>query len=230
MHDAFHLGSSPLARGLHYHSFALVIIDRIIPARAGFTPTHKRQYHTAQDHPRSRGVYLDGVPTVGEYAGSSPLARGLLLTIWGCSTRSGIIPARAGFTRPPRGGPRHQPDHPRSRGVYAIEVRAPYHPDGSSPLARGLQAWENAFDSAGGIIPARAGFTWQAPANPFEDQDHPRSRGVYSNMDSSSSGRGGSSPLARGLPERRLQGLAQERIIPARAGFTLRTKMNEIMP
>ena len=51
------MGSSPLARGLHHHALALIVIDRIIPARAGFT-IEAREYSTGrEDHPRSRGVY-----------------------------------------------------------------------------------------------------------------------------------------------------------------------------
>ena len=53
-----YFGSSPLARGLRASHSGSVKIERIIPARAGFT----RQGHVwsarSSDHPRSRGVYL----------------------------------------------------------------------------------------------------------------------------------------------------------------------------
>ena len=172
--------------------------------------------------------------------GSSPLARGLLTAYQGCLCVLGIIPARAGFTFifsfPSDSGE----DHPRSRGVYHSSPLLSVFLRGSSPLARGLQIETMGFSHSFGIIPARAGFTgrscgWHAPRS-----DHPRSRGVYwpvmwvarATVGSSPLARGllwgspttgvykGSSPLARGLRGARFEPGAQERIIPARAGFT----------
>ena len=73
-----------------------------------------------------------------------------------------------------------------------------------------------------GIIPARAGFTiWGATFPPLI-WDHPRSRGVYPfRMAFRISGLG-SSPLARGLLPREIYDFVDNRIIPARAGFTSR--------
>ena len=56
-------GSSPLARGLHHRPRAGVVVDRIIPARAGFTTSIKENKCRWQDHPRSRGVYTCGSRT-----------------------------------------------------------------------------------------------------------------------------------------------------------------------
>ena len=50
--------------------------------------------------------------------GSSPLARGLLLTGGPWEEIAGIIPARAGFTMRPLTCVMNAQDHPRSRGVY----------------------------------------------------------------------------------------------------------------
>ena len=74
-------GSSPLARGLPIPRPGAIPTIWIIPARAGFTFSAFRACRTPQDHPRSRGVYLDGP--------LKPLVRGR------------IIPARAGFTPRP---------------------------------------------------------------------------------------------------------------------------------
>ena len=52
------LGSSPLARGLPSHTQNGVIPARIIPARAGFTVICAALRPLAEDHPRSRGVYI----------------------------------------------------------------------------------------------------------------------------------------------------------------------------
>ena len=70
------------------------------------------------------------------------------------------------------------------------------------------------------IIPARAGFTRLASAGRPLPEDHPRSRGVYPCSWLGGRGRRGSSPLARGLPDRAFIWAVRARIIPARAGFT----------
>ena len=172
-------GSSPLARGLlngWHHDRGQ---HRIIPARAGFTPITPRRARTVGDHPRSRGVYKEGVHALLRRIGSSPLARGLQLADVGLVALLGIIPARAGFTR---AGMTRDPtgaDHPRSRGVYQVLCRgrrwwvgssplARGLPDvnrqlillqGSSPLARGLRYRPRGARPGDRIIPARAGFT-----------------------------------------------------------------------
>ena len=72
----------------------------------------------------------------------------------------GIIPARAGFTGVGDGGGQAREDHPRSRGVYTMPVNADNVLGGSSPLARGLRQDQVDRRRRGGIIPARAGFTY----------------------------------------------------------------------
>ena len=71
-----------------------------------------------------------------------------------------------------------------------------------------------------GIIPARAGFTWNIYDGGDADWDHPRSRGVYWTARTCRRRAQGSSPLARGLQVLcPLVGRGRG-IIPARAGFT----------
>ena len=111
-------------------------------------------------------------------------------------------------------------DHPRSRGVYGQCDRGVALSVGSSPLARGLQCGLPVDGQLQGIIPARAGFTPRTINRDAESGDHPRSRGVYGNIRGYATSRGGSSPLARGLPVRNYLAHPTARIIPARAGFT----------
>ena len=144
-------GSSPLARGLRAGSFQGVGGGGIIPARAGFTSTHRPRNWCESDHPRSRGVYAAETGSTPGIYGSSPLARGLPPRTHRPPGSHRIIPARAGFTRTPPSPASHPPDHPRSRGVY------PRTPHTST--------------SGGGIIPARAGFTLADPWNP-NDEPH----------------------------------------------------------
>ena len=194
------LGSSPLARGLR--------------------PSGQAARALALDHPRSRGVYGGRAAPFSSRGGSSPLARGLLYCREAGKVVEGIIPARAGFTYPfgwvnCAGG-----DHPRSRGVYLRDLGAAVEPTGSSPLARGLPRQEDHGVVPVRIIPARAGFTYGPAAAGTCRRDHPRSRGVYDGSPAVERFQAGSSPLARGLLQKRLGRLRHRRIIPARAGFT----------
>ena len=132
-------GSSPLARGLLRESAPGQQRRGIIPARAGFTGRRRRVLPSGRDHPRSRGVYQDeGTEIFRE---------------------KGIIPARAGFTGEEGEPPVDVGDHPRSRGVYAPGSGCGSWRTGSSPLARGLRGRRRRGGRAGGIIPARTGFT-----------------------------------------------------------------------
>ena len=91
----------------------------------------------------------------------------------------------------------------------------------SSPLARGLPSARLNTTIATRIIPARAGFTWAGGASPCWPPDHPRSGGFYAHRRESRNEPPGSSPLARGLRVRERRERCHERIIPARAGFTV---------
>ena len=197
----------------------------IIPARAGFTVAELPDAAIVRDHPRSRGVYMLWRPSARSRTGSSPLTRGLQVRTTTMSHSARIIPARAGFTRPPRRSCDHAQDHPRSRGVYPMTPRAGGTLAGSSPLARGLHQHPPHGQAARGIIPARAGFTASASTCARTTRDHPRSRGVYAATRPTRPTCSGSSPLARGLPGRLHPAGGQRRIIPARAGFTVRSRL-----
>ena len=121
------------------------------------------------DHPRSRGVYPDQDHSIPLIDGSSPLARGLRRALSRRSSLLRIIPARAGFTHGRPGPVCADQDHPRSRGVYRIEMTNWPTAPGSSPLARGLHAVALSLFDEGGIIPARAGFTLADPWNPNDE-------------------------------------------------------------
>ena len=152
-------GSSPLARGLRPCDQGCRPVRGIIPARAGFTALRCGAFLYARDHPRSRGVYKFAVWRWATTAGSSPLARGLLMARPVSTKATGIIPARAGFTGPVPTRAPARPDHPRSRGVYCVGNYLFAAFLGSSPLARGLLESQENQKTIGRIIPARAGFT-----------------------------------------------------------------------
>ena len=218
--EAVRRGSSPLARGLPRPVSRTAQVSGIIPARAGFTIGRGSTGVSKSDHPRSRGVYLHGIPRLPSFLGSSPLARGLPVDMILRSPDIRIIPARAGFTRTPGHSPGTCGDHPRSRGVYESSIRAYLDHPGSSPLARGLRVGGVRGGPDRGIIPARAGFTATRRHWPHSPADHPRSRGVYFLHPGASFPVPGSSPLARGLHAVLVRDVQGGRIIPARAGFT----------
>ena len=132
------LGSSPLARGLPTVPPGTSTARRIIPARAGFTSSDLLRIAGTTDHPRSRGVYFGRLRRLRQVRGSSPLARGLRIIRQRNTSVRGIIPARAGFTRPDAMDGLGSKDHPRSRGVYVVKKSMKHIKPGSSPLARGL--------------------------------------------------------------------------------------------
>ena len=214
-------GSSPLARGLRRTVVGRGPPPRIIPARAGFTTRPGTGASSSADHPRSRGVYRALTFARDSSLGSSPLARGLLGLPEPEEGVVRIIPARAGFTSMTGLPVVACTDHPRSRGVYGRWALARAGPLGSSPLARGLRLLGIPWSLARGIIPARAGFTGGQHPEVGDVADHPRSRGVYQFPQMSMEPHLGSSPLARGLPQLVVLGGPLDRIIPARAGFTL---------
>ena len=195
----FKHGSSPLARGLPGQGVGAGLPRRIIPARAGFTRRRSSRSRGPTDHPRSRGVYATPQGNSRPPQGSSPLARGLLLGNIDRALWRGIIPARAGFTRPEPASRPGGPDHPRSRGVYGALDGAHGYCYGSSPLARGLRRFRDSDGLHLRIIPARAGFTSRSARASGPSPDHPRSRGVYVEFPCAGLLGSGSSPLARGL-------------------------------
>ena len=215
-------GSSPLARGLPRERADRRDPHRIIPARAGFTPSRPAGTPPPGDHPRSRGVYTVTGPAMRSSAGSSPLARGLPRSAPTPPPRRRIIPARAGFTASSAMASISWWDHPRSRGVYGQSPSPRWRRRGSSPLARGLRRRVVAGGQHPRIIPARAGFTAARDRGRGQLPDHPRSRGVYAQPWPPRRRRRGSSPLARGLLAILCGECSAWRIIPARAGFTAR--------
>ena len=152
-------GSSPLARGRPIRVLSASGVGGIIPARAGSTEEARRGGGCPQDHPRSRGVDKVGEIAKAQRTGSSPLARGRRGLHRPAGSETGIIPARAGSTRPRRSCSCGPSDHPRSRGVDAVSDGRSLWSGGSSPLARGRLQDDLVSGMGWWIIPARAGST-----------------------------------------------------------------------
>ena len=152
-------GSSPLARGTRRTTSAMRFSSRLIPARAGNTNRKMRWMVKGPAHPRSRGEHRIASAGSISATGSSPLARGTLWSAADSRARLRLIPARAGNTLFKKGGTMATTAHPRSRGEHVKPRAEPRLRAGSSPLARGTQAWQNGDIVRTRLIPARAGNT-----------------------------------------------------------------------
>ena len=78
--ERFYLGSPPLARGIRGALRALFNARGITPACAGNTAQLRKDLTEAEDHPRLRGEYCTMGDGTFQYAGSPPLARGILIS------------------------------------------------------------------------------------------------------------------------------------------------------
>ena len=180
-------------------------------------------------HPRSRGEHLDE-RKYGKFSkGSSPLARGTR-SLTGCTShRTGLIPARAGNTGGCLHPHAHKRAHPRSRGEHTDLLKNSTPEAGSSPLARGTHLSQVTAVQPAGLIPARAGNTHAHEPDQAIDRAHPRSRGEHGDYDRRSKWVVGSSPLARGTPQAKVNIKKPRGLIPARAGNTVNNAVNNAL-
>ena len=214
------VGSSPHARGALMRSKGLQPVVGIIPACAGSTRATRTRGTKNRDHPRMRGEHWHGCLVLTLLTGSSPHARGALITSLVIAAVVGIIPACAGSTDPFAAQRLQNGDHPRMRGEHAGNKKNRDTVRGSSPHARGARACCCRFWRDNGIIPACAGSTIQAPDLDISQGDHPRMRGEHTSPTVQVARPTGSSPHARGALERNVLSPMRQRIIPACAGST----------
>ena len=153
------LGSSPPVRGARDSVLDGVYKIGLIPARAGSTGVVPLVRVSSRAHPRPCGEHSSWGSPRCRWWGSSPPARGAP-PAWSAPQNSrGLIPARAGSTRP--SGRRSSPlrAHPRPCGEHVSLVLASASDRGSSPPVRGALAHQIGSLRLGGLIPARAGST-----------------------------------------------------------------------
>ena len=153
-----------------------------------------------------RGEYTHETRASVTELGSPPLARGIHLDFLDFVRAVRITPACAGNTLSPKNKGRQTEDHPRLRGEYRQQslmlsryrgsprLRGEYmsaasnitSAPGSPPLARGIQLIPGRRVSAIGITPACAGNTGSSGNSAKIGRDHPRLRGEYSSIPSTS--------------------------------------------
>ena len=214
------LGSSPLARGTYILNAALDLALRLIPTHAGNTLKSTLCMALTRAHPRSRGEHTPTKALRRRTWGSSPLTRGTSSVRYGRRETFRLISARAGNTVQAPEAPTGRTNHPRSHGEHLPRPRAARSRMGSSPLARGTLGVSSGARLVIGLIPARAGNTYEPGFQFVPCWAHPRSRGDHPPRLPRPSLILGSSPLARGPPAEIAQTLLNFGLIPARAGTT----------
>ena len=154
------------------------------------------------------------------WVGSSPRGRGKLAGHQACHASGRLIPARAGKTVRP-GRYQKQPwAHPRAGGENAPSSVPSSWYSGSSPRGRGKPDARLAHESAGRLIPARAGKTGYLTRRTRQFAAHPRAGGENLNEVAISTAPVGSSPRGRGKQRPPANHLTAGGLIPARAGKT----------
>ena len=215
-------GSSPRGRGKRRGDGVSVAAAGLIPARAGKTRRRSRTIDGRKAHPRAGGENPARAGRRHHWWGSSPRGRGKPSRHTNLGVCLGLIPARAGKTSSstPRAATRKA--HPRAGGENYGRVEETADGRGSSPRGRGklLQCFE--CQPGRGLIPARAGKTAARSASPGKRRAHPRAGGENRLAVRLASELGGSSPRGRGKQHGRQLTAMTGRLIPARAGKTIR--------
>ena len=98
-HGTYAAGSSPLARGTYTRHSLVVLVPRLIPARAGNMRRREAFGPCGAAHPRSRGEHVPNIDVFTAARGSSPLARGTSDDAREAVGNPRLIPARAGNIR-----------------------------------------------------------------------------------------------------------------------------------
>ena len=174
--------------------------SKLIPSPEVNTVTAPRRMTYSRAHPRSRGEHAPLFHRPFCIVGSSPLARGTRRERHRDRVPGGLIPARAGNTRPSSQARFQTRAHPRSRGEHPQELHERQKFGGSSPLTRGTHVGLLALAIILRLIPAYAAkHNTPVGCDPIA---------------------WGSSPLARGTLLPGFRALTPVGLIPARAGNT----------
>ena len=215
-------GSSPRVRGKLRRAVPMQSGLRIIPARAGQTSRSSVRTSCFPDHPRACGANELMATTLKQFNGSSPRVRGKRLAVADRLLTNRIIPARAGQTKTllPTFCPHS--DHPRACGANCPAGKSRGCVYGSSPRVRGKLGADDLIERGVRIIPARAGQTFLCGGYLGDHADHPRACGANLPPAASMVVAAGSSPRVRGKPLPGDLDKSVVRIIPARAGQTVR--------
>ena len=152
-------GSSPRGRGKLIPIERGLLVERLIPARAGKTKPTASSHQASTAHPRAGGENNSARSDARGIAGSSPRGRGKRGRRQGLDHGIGLIPARAGKTALPHSWQMRRPAHPRAGGENRKRADTEQWRCGSSPRGRGKPELLHRGGHSDGLIPARAGKT-----------------------------------------------------------------------
>ena len=152
-------GSSPRVRGKRLGGGMRWRSLRLIPARAGKTWGWRRGRRRGGAHPRACGENPPGATEGRRPTGSSPRVRGKQCGRCPTLRRCGLIPARAGKTKPSPSAPANSAAHPRACGENYTPELVMLDEAGSSPRVRGKPSRRSRRRRWPRLIPARAGKT-----------------------------------------------------------------------
>ena len=217
-------GSSPRMRGTPHRRECVGRLRRIIPAHAGNSQLILVSRRIRSDHPRACGELIALMRFLRASAGSSPRMRGTLLQVRPELSRGRIIPAHAGNSVTPSSTHRQFPDHPRACGELVPPGVTLAPKDGSSPRMRGTHMSGVAAVLTSRIIPAHAGNSRYWARFDSAPSDHPRACGELEVRPVHGAACHGSSPRMRGTRYGRAEIGHRNRIIPAHAGNSIRTR------
>ncbi len=193
------IGSPPLAWGILSQLTAQPRCPRITPTCVGNTAVRRAGTASQEDHPHLRGEYFPSWSLNLGYAGSPPLAWGILINLWKQRCLLRITPTCVGNTVLLDGGRRPCRDHPHLRGEYFKGFMLWIATAGSPPLAWGIPVALPGIISGCWITPTCVGNTMIESYKENDFEDHPHLRGEYYLRDQEGQERVGSPPLAWGI-------------------------------
>ena len=213
-------GSSPRVRGRPAERVSKANFRGLIPACAGQTSERSDDLFDTRAHPRVCGAdtFGNGLPL--RPRGSSPRVRGRRLPTAPPHGGTGLIPACAGQTSPPKKACPAQRAHPRVCGADFELAGVLLKSTGSSPRVRGRLGGVEVSHWLFRLIPACAGQTWFNGGPYGGHTAHPRVCGADRRLICSPRTSGGSSPRVRGRQRGEARQGRHHRLIPACAGQT----------
>ena len=215
-------GSSPRVRGKQFFHPILIVSTGLIPARAGKTTHWCGRWTRCSAHPRACGENEIARAEDVNGNGSSPRVRGKPVELDRVSRADRLIPARAGKTTRDPSSRSGLWAHPRACGENWANAGKTVPFEGSSPRVRGKRGRGREGRRLRGLIPARAGKTYENKTGQPITAAHPRACGENTLTTWPATGSSGSSPRVRGK-RNHLAGQAPDAgLIPARAGKTRR--------
>ena len=193
-------GSSPWARGTQFKNRHTPRIQRFIPVGTGNTRSNSERSASRTVHPRGHGEHFFNFVDGGSTGGSSPWARGTLLSSNPALKHHRFIPVGTGNTALSNPVFALSAVHPRGHGEHTASPSLRNLYCGSSPWARGTHKGLQPIWLVARFIPVGTGNTIAPTHKQVKSPVHPRGHGEHLAGVVAANAAHGSSPWARGTP------------------------------